>query len=148
MTDNHVVDLSRRGVLSYDEACERVLVLKCLTVRYAEIVERKMAQLESLPQNQLELIQQVEEEINKYIHEWHCKVRKLGGTPKGLWLVDFDSGFGYYCWKYPEGKLEFWNSYNEGFENRKKITLESELRPVLTSENIVSISRENSISPN
>jgi hypothetical protein len=131
-----VVDLSRRGVLSLGEACERVLVLKSLTGKYVELVEGKMSRLESLPATQIELICSLENEINKYIHEWHSKVRKLAGIPKGLWLVDFDSGFGYYCWKYPEPKLEFWHDYNLGFESRKRIVFEKVT--TFTDQNVVS----------
>ncbi|MCB0390208.1 MAG: DUF2203 family protein [Bdellovibrionales bacterium] len=139
MSDDQVVDISRRGVLSFDEACERVLVLKRLTVRYAELVERKMTQLESLSESHLELIHDIENEINILIHEWHGKVRRLGGIPKGLWLVDFDAGFGYYCWKFPEAELSYWHTYNEGFDNRKKIIVEDENEFVLVNESIVSL---------
>ena len=73
------------------------------------------------------------------IHEWHGKVRRLGGIRKGLWLVDFDAGFGYYCWKFPEAELSYWHTYNEGFDNRKKIIVEDENEFVLVNESIVSL---------
>ena len=37
---------------------------------------------------------------------------------KGLWLVDFDSGDGYWCWAYPEDDLGYWHSYEGGFGAR------------------------------
>src|SRR5438045_3726832 len=40
---------------------------------------------------------------------------------KGLWLVDFDSGAGYYCWHYPEPALEYFHGYDEGFPGRVKL---------------------------
>ena len=137
MREGQLVDITRRGVLDFDEASERVFILKKLTSKYVENVERRMTQLESLSQSQLELIHKLEDEINTYIHEWHRKVRQLGGEPKGLWLVDFDSGFGYYCWKYPEAKLKFWHTYNDGFEGRKKITFEEEINIEQECQNIV-----------
>jgi len=27
---------------------------------------------------------------------------RRGLEVKGLWLVDFDNGSGYYCWRYPK----------------------------------------------
>ena len=33
---------------------------------------------------------------------WTRDMEMLGVVVKGLWLIDFDSGEGYYCWKYPE----------------------------------------------
>ncbi|MCB9025648.1 MAG: DUF2203 family protein [Bdellovibrionaceae bacterium] len=138
MSDGQLVDITRRGVLSFDEAYERVLILKRLTGRYVDSVERRMTQLESLLQNQMELIHIIENEINILIHEWHRKVRNLGGIPKGLWLVDFDAGFGQYCWKHPEPELAYWHTYNEGFESRKKITFENEIEIDHTNVIIVS----------
>ncbi|MCB0356948.1 MAG: DUF2203 family protein, partial [Bdellovibrionales bacterium] len=99
----------------------------------------RMIQLESLSPNQLDLIHQIESEINELIHEWHGKVRRLAGTPKGLWLVDFDAGFGYYCWKFPEAELSYWHNYNEGFDKRKKITVDEENEFVFSGRNIVSL---------
>jgi hypothetical protein len=49
---------------------------------------------------------------------WQSKVEKLGGDPKGLWLVDFDCGIGYFCWKFPEEKLNHFHGYTEGFKSR------------------------------
>jgi hypothetical protein len=40
---------------------------------------------------------------------------------KGLWLVDFDSGSGCYCWQWPEQRLEFYHGYDEGFAGRARI---------------------------
>jgi len=37
---------------------------------------------------------------------------------KGLWLVDFDSGDGYWCWSYPEEDLRHWHSYEGGYGER------------------------------
>lgn len=53
--------------------------------------------------------------------EWAEKVRELGIEVKGPWLVDFDSGAGYFCWKWPEDSLEFFHGYDEGFGGRVRI---------------------------
>ena len=45
----------------------------------------------------------------------------LGIVVKGLWLVDFDNGEGYYCWKYPEPAIRHYHGYDEGFAGRMKI---------------------------
>src|SRR5689334_13728780 len=41
--------------------------------------------------------------------EWAEKIRALGIEVKGPWLVDFDSGSGYFCWKWPEESLDFFH---------------------------------------
>ena len=45
----------------------------------------------------------------------------MGLEVKGLWLVDFDNGEGYYCWKYPESVVCHYHGYEDGFAGRMKI---------------------------
>jgi hypothetical protein len=52
------------------------------------------------------------------VRDWAREILALGAVIKGLWLVDFDSGAGYYCWKYPEPSLEYFHGYEEGFAGR------------------------------
>ena len=33
-------------------------------------------------------------------------------------LVDWDSGDGYYCWRFPEAAIAFFHTYDEGFAGR------------------------------
>lgn len=55
------------------------------------------------------------------VTEWAEAVLALGVEVKGLWLVDFDSGAGYYCWQHPEPALEYFHGYEEGFGGRVKL---------------------------
>ena len=32
-----------------------------------------------------------------------------------MFLVDFDNGEGYYCWKWPEREVDHFHGYEEGF---------------------------------
>ena len=52
---------------------------------------------------------------------WACAIEELGIEVKGPWLVDFDSGAGYYCWKWPEESLAFFHGYEEGFAGRVRL---------------------------
>lgn len=61
--------------------------------------------------------------VNAKVLEWQTKIAKLGAEGKGLWLVDFDCGTGYYCWKFPEDSLEYFHNYTEGFLSRRKIII-------------------------
>jgi hypothetical protein len=61
------------------------------------------------------------EDYQRLVTEWAEAIMALGIEVKGLWLIDFDSGAGYYCWKYPEPALEHFHSYEEGFEGRVKL---------------------------
>lgn len=61
------------------------------------------------------------EEVNEIVSEWVGGIISLGCEIKGLWLVDFDCGHGYYCWKYPEESIEHYHSYEDGYSGRMKI---------------------------
>jgi hypothetical protein len=60
-------------------------------------------------------------EFNRIIGEWAEQILDLGIEVKGLWLVDFDSGSGYYCWQHPEPALQHFHGYEEGFGGRVKL---------------------------
>lgn len=59
--------------------------------------------------------------LDAIITEWARALNALGVEVKGLWLVDFDNGSGYYCWQYPEEALDFYHSYEDGFGGRMRI---------------------------
>lgn len=58
------------------------------------------------------------ERLQVLVTTWAEAVRELGPQVKGLWLVDFDSGDGYWCWAYPEDELRHWHSYEGGYGAR------------------------------
>ncbi len=59
--------------------------------------------------------------LEKRLKQWTDDLQKLGLVAKGLWLVDFDSGSGYYCWRYNEEDIEYFHGYEEGFAGRMPI---------------------------
>ncbi|MFO1518817.1 MAG: DUF2203 family protein [bacterium] len=65
---------------------------------------------------------QVEGEISDLLNKWSEKISKLGAHPKGIWLIDFDNGEGYYCWRYDEERIEFSHGYQDGFGGRTAIS--------------------------
>ena len=60
-------------------------------------------------------------EVDAVVQAWAQGLMARGLEIKGLWLVDFDNGSGYYCWRYPEERLGFYHSYEEGFGGRMRI---------------------------
>ena len=55
------------------------------------------------------------------VGKWAAEIIRMGIEVKGLWLIDFDSGSGYYCWRYPEPSLQYFHGYDEGFGGRVKL---------------------------
>jgi hypothetical protein len=60
-------------------------------------------------------------EAQDVVAEWAESILDMGIEVKGLWLIDFDSGAGYYCWQHPEPALEYFHGYEEGFTGRVKL---------------------------
>jgi hypothetical protein len=58
------------------------------------------------------------ERLQTLVQTWQQSMQDLEAEVKGLWLVDFDSGDGYWCWAYPEEFLAYWHSYEGGFRSR------------------------------
>jgi len=65
--------------------------------------------------------EQRDAQIAKLTADWARAMEALGLDVKGLWLVDFDNGNGYYCWRWPETELAYFHGYEEGFAGRIRI---------------------------
>lgn len=61
------------------------------------------------------------EAVQEALSAWVREMEALGVEVKGPWLVDFDCGSGYYCWRWPEAELAYFHGYDEGFEGRVRI---------------------------
>ncbi|MBK9293513.1 MAG: DUF2203 domain-containing protein [Oligoflexia bacterium] len=116
-----VFQFNQKRILTLQEARELLPIVRRITEEASRIVNGLIATIEALPDADSVKKQQLENEINKHVELWQAKVEKLGGEPKGLWLVDFDSGMGYFCWKFPEDNLDHFHAYTEGFKSRIKI---------------------------
>ena len=57
----------------------------------------------------------------RVVERWAESAMGLGIDVKGVWLVDFDSGSGYYCWQFPEESLQYFHGYEDGFGGRVKL---------------------------
>jgi hypothetical protein len=59
--------------------------------------------------------------LSHVVARWTAAIEAHGAEVKGLWLVDFDNGEGYYCWRHPEPAITHFHAYDEGFAGRMKI---------------------------
>jgi hypothetical protein len=101
---------------TYAEARALLPQVRGLTATAHVTVEALQRQLEARPEDAA-LRHRLEQEVRA----WAERLTELGLQIKGLWLVDFDNGAGYYCWRWPEADLEFFHSYEEGFGGRVRI---------------------------
>lgn len=127
-----VFELNRRGVFSIETAREILpLVFKITSDVDHEFKVLKEQIIVAQSQQKLERASELEEMAQCLISRWESKIQKLGLEPKGVWLVDFNSGDGYFCWKYPELDIKFWHGYQDGFSGRKPIDSLTNLAPDL-----------------
>lgn len=110
----------RPRVFTYEEALETFPAVRDLTaaaVRQVESIVNRVQSRDEMTDRQDEL----EEACNRVVQAWSLEILRQGCEVKGLWLVDWDCGDGYYCWKYPEETLSHFHGYEEGFDGRMAI---------------------------
>jgi hypothetical protein len=106
-----------RKVFTYDEA----LALMPQVCRLTEDAYRRVAALGARFTPRGPQPEAARDEVDEIVRGWAEALVRLGLEIKGLWLVDFDNGAGYYCWRYPEPALQYFHSYDDGFGGRIRI---------------------------
>lgn len=111
--------INQKRVFTIEEARELLPIIRRITQQAHNQVKFLGMQLSLFKEKSKKA--KYEEKIQEVFQAWHEKIRKLGCDAKGMWLVDFDSGEGYYCWHYPENTVDFYHGYVEGFRGRVRI---------------------------
>ena len=111
-----VIPIMQKRTFSLDEARELLPIVRRITddaVRRFEILEDDLI-LGLIPQEDNTKLEDI-------VDHWVDQIEKLGCEAKGLWLVDFDNGSGYYCWKHEEDDIAHFHSYETGYDGRLPI---------------------------
>jgi hypothetical protein len=101
--------LNDRKIFTYEEAA-------ALLPQARRITAEAVAEVDSLPEGEEAIT-----ESERIITDWAGAIIELGIEVKGVWLIDFDNGSGYYCWQHPEPSLQYFHGYEEGFGGRVKL---------------------------
>jgi hypothetical protein len=109
-----------RAIFSLQQARELLPQVKHLTADAVRQAESLAAQLHGVAEDDPQH-DTLAAALRDVLTGWADQVHALGLVAKGLWLVDFDNGEGYYCWCYPEETLAHYHTYDEGFAGRMKI---------------------------
>lgn len=104
--------LGKRRRFTLEEARELLPVVRRVTERYIDEARRVRRRLGE------QVSAELEESLNEVLRAWAEQIEVLGAEPKGLWLVDFDNGDGYYCWRYPEPQIGHVHGYEDGYRAR------------------------------
>jgi hypothetical protein len=109
--------LEEKKIFTYAEAQALLPEVRGITEEAAATVEQVKAAM--LEQGASE--NKIREQVDRIVGAWARALVSRGLEVKGLWLVDFDNGSGYYCWRHPETSLQFFHSYEDGFLGRVRI---------------------------
>ena len=109
--------MESKKIFTYGEALESFPVVHKMTRSAVRQVEAMYNQVQSLDESE-DRREQLESTFQGIVRRWAARVVGLGCEVKGVWLVDWDCGHGYYCWKYPEETLSHFHDYDEGFQGR------------------------------
>jgi hypothetical protein len=106
-------DRAPKKVFTYDEAARLLPEVRRITDEAYHAVEEISENASSA--------EAAQPQVEAVVTRWANAVMNMGIDVKGLWLIDFDNGSGYYCWHYPEEGLQFFHNYEEGFRGRTRI---------------------------
>jgi hypothetical protein len=109
-----------RRVFSYDEALSLFPLVRERTAAAVREVDELAAALGAVAPAPEE-IADPESAFRDVVDRWAREVESWGCEVKGLWLVDWDAGDGYFCWRHPEPALAHFHGYDEGFAGRVPI---------------------------
>lgn len=104
-------------VFTYDEALALFPVVRDRTeaaVRQVEALVNGLTSREEMDERREDL----EGAYRDIVARWAEELGSLGCEVKGAWLVDWDAGDGYFCWRYSEPALAHFHTYEEGFAGR------------------------------
>jgi hypothetical protein len=118
--DSGAIEMPSKKIFTLKEAQALLPRVRALTFQAVTRAEKLQSSFEDLPAGEKRT--QLEMQYHAIVRAWAEQVVDLGLEVKGLWLVDFDSGDGlYYCWHWPEKKLEYFHDYDAGFAGRRPL---------------------------
>jgi len=104
-------------VFSYSEALASFPAVRDLTRAAQRQIEALFSSLQSREEMDSRR-SELETAVEQIVEAWSHEIHSLGCETKGLWLVDWDCGDGYYCWKYPEETISHFHGYDDGYAGR------------------------------
>ena len=112
--------MAHANAWTFETAREMLREVRAHTARAVGEVEALLEEAEGFAKESPER-EAAERRVSSHMSLWARQMEALGVVVKGPWLVDFDSGSGYFCWCWPEDELLYFHGYDDGFEGRTRI---------------------------
>lgn len=115
-----IVELKRSRPFTLQEAQSLLPLVKRLTQEAVDQVEALKKRVEAIDPEPCHR-PFYERQLSLIVERWSQKILKLGCQPRGLWVVVFDNGQGFYCWNYPDEDVEFFHVYQSDSGSRTPV---------------------------
>ena len=107
-----VIPIHSRRQFTQDEAEELLPIVRRITEVAASRAQDINEQMRWAPREE-PLSARLRAELDLVVRRWAIKVSRLGCEPRGVWLVDFDAGDGWFSWRYGDEQLSFFHPHGE-----------------------------------
>ena len=103
-----VIPIHSSRIFLREEAEFLLPVIRRVTERAALDASELEEQLRFVPDNE-PLYNRLQNEMDLIIKRWAIKISRLGCEPRGVWLVDFNTGNGWFSWRYNDDGLNYFD---------------------------------------
>ncbi|MFH1830913.1 MAG: DUF2203 family protein [Pseudomonadota bacterium] len=105
-----VIPIHSRRIFTQEEALDLLPIVRRITETVAADVSELQEQIRFVPYGE-PLYKRLYSQIEQRVRRWAIKISKLGCEPRGIWLVDFDAGTGWFTWRLGDEGLAFFHSH-------------------------------------
>ncbi len=106
---SNVFHINSRRTFSEEDARSLLPVIRRITEQAARSSSEIQEQLRWVPREEA-LYRRLTRQLESIVRTWASKISRLGCGPRGIWLVDFDAGNGWFSWRYGDDDLNFFTS--------------------------------------
>jgi len=115
------VEIAASGkIFSLDEARELLPLVRTITINHQELLAPIQTRLNKMLSNDPRR-PVIEQEYEATVSVWRAKIERLGATVFGLWVVEFNMGNAFLCWRFPEHSLNYVRLADQPFSSRIKL---------------------------
>lgn len=104
-----VIPIHSKRIFTAEKAEELLPVVQRITNHAASRAHDINEQLRWTPPSE-PLYARLKSEFDLIVRRWAIKIFQIGCKPRGMWLVDFDAGDGWFSWRHGDEALNFFHS--------------------------------------